>query len=316
MEDLIQSINQPITQVNLHSTVAIQIINHAAVEPEVSGQLLGLDMDGVLDVTYSFPFPEQDVSEEYQNDMLKSLREVNIDHNTIGFYQTSTLGNHISTDFIDDLLTYQQNIKNAAVIVYDPLLAENGLFSLKAYRLTEKFIELYEEKKRLTTKNIVENNLLISEILVELPVVVVNNSLESALLWQLSTEIEETEHVNYISGNIDNFIKKSLETMADNCNDLYKEKGILAAHHRSVNKQEMQQKTFIEKRKEENIINKKKKRKLLPETVELVSREKPHLFKEIEEPDQLPGQLRNLQIKYNCEQVSLLIGNDQIDIGV
>ena len=54
-----------------------------------TGQLLGLDQDRVLEVTHSFPFPHDDEDEEtgaeYQMDMMRCLRDVNVDSNTVGW---------------------------------------------------------------------------------------------------------------------------------------------------------------------------------------------------------------------------------------
>lgn len=56
----------------------------------VTGQLLGLDVGGVLEVTNCFPFPSSgdgddgdDAGTEYQIEMMRCLREVNVDSNTV-----------------------------------------------------------------------------------------------------------------------------------------------------------------------------------------------------------------------------------------
>ncbi|KAL5723778.1 zeta-carotene isomerase [Ranunculus cassubicifolius] len=58
----------------------------------VTGQLLGLDVGSVLQVTNCFPFPTRDDDEEleadganYQLEMMRCLREVNVDNNTVGW---------------------------------------------------------------------------------------------------------------------------------------------------------------------------------------------------------------------------------------
>jgi translation initiation factor 3 subunit H len=59
----------------------------------VTGQLLGLDVGSVLEVTNCFPFPMREDDEEadadganYQLEMMRCLREVNVDNNTVGWY--------------------------------------------------------------------------------------------------------------------------------------------------------------------------------------------------------------------------------------
>jgi hypothetical protein len=62
------------------------------------GQLLGLDIGSTLEVTNCFPFPNRvesfedsdattDLGAEYQIEMMRLLRDVNVDSNTVGWYQ-------------------------------------------------------------------------------------------------------------------------------------------------------------------------------------------------------------------------------------
>jgi translation initiation factor 3 subunit H len=101
--------------VQLDGLVILKIMKHAreALPDSISGQLLGLDVQGRLEVTGSFPMPpttttpivntrhynknaavEVDDGEaarddmEYQLQMMKLLREVNIDSNSVGWYQS------------------------------------------------------------------------------------------------------------------------------------------------------------------------------------------------------------------------------------
>ena len=60
----------------------------------MAGQLLGLDNATTLEVTNCFPFPSRVENEEssesgadYQIEMMRYLRDVNVDSNTVGWYQ-------------------------------------------------------------------------------------------------------------------------------------------------------------------------------------------------------------------------------------
>ena len=59
----------------------------------VQGSLLGLDVDRTLQITNSFPFPRQRDGEEdgtdYQMEMMKLLRDVNVDNNCARFFSRS-----------------------------------------------------------------------------------------------------------------------------------------------------------------------------------------------------------------------------------
>ena len=97
----------------------------------VTGQPLGLDVDTTLEATHCFPFPSDDSEEEipaesgapsasavYQVNMMRCLREVNIDHNTVGWYQSAPLGLFLDASFVDVQYGYHQNIRHSVVLIY------------------------------------------------------------------------------------------------------------------------------------------------------------------------------------------------------
>ncbi|XP_022642185.1 eukaryotic translation initiation factor 3 subunit H-like [Vigna radiata var. radiata] len=81
--------------------VILKIIKHCKDHSPslVIRQLLGLDVGSVLEVTNCFPFPMREEDEEieaddanYQLEMIRFLREVNVDNNIVGWYQSTLLG--------------------------------------------------------------------------------------------------------------------------------------------------------------------------------------------------------------------------------
>ena len=107
----------------------------------VTGQLLGLDIGRTLEVTNCFAFPTKDDDAggggkgdgdddedgaEYQIEMMRSLREVNVDNNTVGWYQSTYFSSFIDDSCIETQFNYQENIKNCCVIIYDPSRARAG----------------------------------------------------------------------------------------------------------------------------------------------------------------------------------------------
>jgi translation initiation factor 3 subunit H len=89
--------------VQLDGLVLLKIIKHCRenLPYAVSGQLLGLDVHEKLEVTGCFPMPSassttkgedssrtaESEEEKYQVAMMKLLREVNADCNSVGWYQ-------------------------------------------------------------------------------------------------------------------------------------------------------------------------------------------------------------------------------------
>lgn len=166
-----------VREVVIDLLTALRIVKHCSENQTVAGSLLGLDVDGVLEVTYSFAFPqpksenysyeggaEELDGAEYQMEMLKMLRDVNIDNNCVGWYQSMNMG----TICTSDVVTYQYNYQNAEelsensiVLMYDTTLSKRGDLVLKAFRLSEKFMELKRSKKNKYIRP--------AEILEELP---------------------------------------------------------------------------------------------------------------------------------------------------
>jgi len=143
-----------VEEVHIYSNAVMRIIQHCNNSSTlVAGQLLGLESNGVLEITYAFPFPSDDDA-EYQLDMLKYLRDINIDSNNVGWYLSSYNGNHIGPDLFESQLSYQSDIKNSVVVIYDPMITEEGCLSLRAYRIKEHVMKLLKDKT-FTKKNFV-----------------------------------------------------------------------------------------------------------------------------------------------------------------
>lgn len=83
---------------------------------------------------------------EYQVQMMKNLREVNVDNNIVGWYQSTYLGSFLNESTIATQFNYQATLPKCVVIVYDTLKTSHGNLSLKAFRLTDAFMELYKSQ--------------------------------------------------------------------------------------------------------------------------------------------------------------------------
>lgn len=60
------------------------------------------------------------------------------------------MGNFVNVDMIEYLNSYQDRLKKAVVLIYDPQKTEQGNISLRAYRLSQKFLQL--NKSQVFTK--------------------------------------------------------------------------------------------------------------------------------------------------------------------
>ena len=144
--------------------VVLKVLNHcqSALPSFVTGQLLGMDIGRTVEVTNCFPFPgkSEDVGgggaddaagdgdgAEYQMEMMRCLRDVNVDNNTVGWYQSTYFSSFIEESCIETQFNYQQHIKTAVLLVYDPARTRATGMPLRAFRLTDHFMALYREGK-------------------------------------------------------------------------------------------------------------------------------------------------------------------------
>ena len=66
------------------------------------------------------------------------LREVNVDNNTVGWYQSTTMGSYFTEELIETFIDYAESIERCVCIIYDPTVNDSdGQFGLKAIRLTD-----------------------------------------------------------------------------------------------------------------------------------------------------------------------------------
>ncbi|KAI8872780.1 hypothetical protein GQ42DRAFT_106812, partial [Ramicandelaber brevisporus] len=190
--------------------VALKIAKHAreaasvpvaygSVAPSTAGAgiLLGLNSDdGVLSISHSFNMPTASSDDagsrvdirQYQLDLMQCLREVNVDCNTVGWYQTIPRfgASFLTEHFLDIQANYQSILgSNTIVLVYDTARAEQaGHLGLRAFRLDDQVVALLKTKE-FSTKRLIENKITHDSMLQELPLTVRGSSLVDVLINEL-----------------------------------------------------------------------------------------------------------------------------------
>lgn len=184
--------SQPVREVVIDGLAVLKIVKHCNenLPTLVAGSLLGLDVDGVLEVTYVYPFPvpakpEAEASEgidelddrEYQLEMMKMLQKVNVDNLCVGWYTSIFFGTMCTMDIVNYQFNYQSTedlSENCVVIMYDPSQSKRGSLAIKAFRLSSEYVEMRRQKLNDFIKP--------SDILVELPVRIKNSGHVSAFV--------------------------------------------------------------------------------------------------------------------------------------
>ncbi|CAI0448547.1 unnamed protein product [Linum tenue] len=174
-----EEVATPLRVVQIEGLVMLKIIKHCKeFSPAlVTGQLLGLDVGSVLEVTNCFPFPIREEDEEveadganYQLEMMRCLREVNVDNNTVGWVSFTYISLISQVSMVIQCFSQlQENIRRCVCIIYDPSRSSQGVLAFKALKLSDSFMELYKTNN-FTGEKLREKNLSWVDIFEEIPV--------------------------------------------------------------------------------------------------------------------------------------------------
>jgi len=242
--------------------VVAKIIKHCkeCLPDFVTGQLLGLDIGSTLEITYSFPFPgkssggaEEDDDASYQLEMMRCLREVNVDNNTVGWYQSAYVGTYQTLELVETFMSYQESIKRCVCIAYDPQGAAQGSFGLKVLKLKDKFFNLFKEGKVTATK-LNEEGVTSKDIFQELPITVTNSSLVASMFSVLNSDSDQVDQGTFdrLSFVEPSLLEKNLEFMMDGVDEYHGKIYQVSQYHRMSARHELQHQQWLQKRKQEN----------------------------------------------------------------
>lgn len=167
----------PLSGVQLEALTVMKVIKHCTSRhpATATGFLVGMDNNGVLEVTNCFPFPVVDLPPEqqyeqqhynsaaaaprakantaYQAEMIRMQKEVGVDANNVGWYTSANLGNFINSNFIENQYYYQKELNERTVaLVHDVSRTSQGALSVRAFRLSPQFMIAFKEQKFTTEK--------------------------------------------------------------------------------------------------------------------------------------------------------------------
>ncbi|KZP31315.1 hypothetical protein FIBSPDRAFT_814210 [Athelia psychrophila] len=269
----------PLTSVQIDGLVVTKIIKHGHEAPSSTahGLLLGLDLDGTLEVSNSFPLPHRAGDEDeksaksiarYQTSMLRALKEVQADDSVVGFYQATTLGAFFSQSLIDTQAIHQDRLRHGGVVVvHDLSQTARGNASFRAFRLTSAFLDAYK-KTNFSTTSLISHRLTFSTILEEIPLKIRTNPLLSAFLENLaapsaspvadaSPESATTSALPPSFSHLDlgtTNLNKNLEQIIESVDAYRTEEGNLAYLGRQIGREKARAEQYVNKRREENAV--------------------------------------------------------------
>lgn len=258
----------------------------------VMGQLLGMDVDDKLEITNCYPFMTQpgaangavpenmDVAafeqeqQQYQRDMMWCIREVNIDHQVVGWYQSSgsQMGSFLTTHWIETQFNYQKHLNNIVCLVYDPVRTEEGTLSIQAYRLTKKFMEVMS-KGDYSSLGFSHGSVSSSTIIERVPISLHNSSLINAALVELdqADEFSGENNVDLTRLSISDkpVLEQSMEFLICDLDTLGKEQSKYSYYMRNLMRGQAHILEKMRKRRGENKVRIANGEEPLPEDEEV-----------------------------------------------
>ena len=249
---------QTVSEVHIDGLALMKIVKHCNdnLPTMVSGSLLGLDVDGVLEVTFSLPLPNTKSDnpemgdQEEQIEVMRMLRDTNVDNNCVGWYQSMYFGTLSTPEIVGYQYSYQSSEElsdNSVVILYDPLRSKKGGLVLKAFRLSDEYI--YNRRNKLNTFIRPKN------ILQELPIKIVNAGHISAFIRCIADS-----HSSELNGEFDSLsmsssesnLEKHLELLNSCMDELFQEQQKFQQYSKLVSKPRSEQVKLLKKRMDDN----------------------------------------------------------------
>lgn len=250
-----------------HTQALLKITKHCDENSSriVFGSLLGLDVDGVLEVTYSYPIPDpksehsdqtEDAAiefdgQDYQIEMMKMLRDINMDNNCVGWYQSMYAGTYSTDEIVGLQFSHQASedlSDNSVVILYDPGQTKKGQLAVRAFRLSDEYMALRKSKENDFIKP--------SNILVELPVRIKNGGHIAGLVRCLQdshADIINCEFDALSLAGSDDDIEKHLECMGNTADDLIEEQRKFQQYAKLSAKPRQERIRWLNNRVQENV---------------------------------------------------------------
>ncbi len=246
---------------------------------------------------------DPDAAVDYQLDVMRCLREVNADNNTVGWYQSATAGGAWgSVDLVDTFAAYTESIPRCVCLVFDPEAPPGTARSLRAVRLRPAFLEARRAAgscAALGAAALKAAGTAWGDVFDELPVSIITRPLGAALLRTAlgprpALDEADADRLALAAGAATG---RTLDHLGDCLDDLAAESSRVSHYHRSVARQQQAAAAFAARRRQENAARRLAGEPPLPE-------EDPALAKAVPEPSPLDGFLVTAQVSAYCDTLA------------
>ena len=170
-------------------------------------------------------------AESYELEMLRCLREINVDNNMVGWYQSSFSGSYQVLEIIDQFINSLESLERCICIVYDVTCSMSGTHGVKAIRLADSFIEAYKEGP-LTIERIKTKNIAWNDVFVEIPITIHNSPLAVALMNEIETPLSLSQlDLDRLTMDPAPLLENNLDFLNDCIDELTDEQRKLGDYH-------------------------------------------------------------------------------------
>jgi translation initiation factor 3 subunit H len=250
--------------------------------------------------------------EQYVTEMLRCMRDVNVDNNTVGWYMSTYMNNWLDPEgpTVATQFQFQDSVPKSVCLVYDPVRTLSGSVHLKAYRLTDRFMAKYRDhqEKQAADKNqhgftetdirpkydwsnkLVDEGITIDDIFEEVPIRIHNSALVMAMLYDWACEGSlggAKLHCDFERLDLSSrpFLEKSVENMVDGIEALRQDQ-----ERAEYRKRDAERKRKDARRNASQELSKEELQKMFPD------------------PSRLEGLLIANQVRSYCDSISNFTG--------
>ncbi|KAG8863868.1 hypothetical protein FRB97_005196, partial [Tulasnella sp. 331] len=287
------------------------------------GVLVGLDLEGVLEVADSFALPgrasassnrdnasgtvEEDPikgNAQYQRKMLAALKDVKGAHSVVGYYHTVFLGQFYKQSVVESLVSGVDKTRHGGVAV----VHGKGVAAFKAFKLSQAYLNARKSSAaKFSTQSLTDNQLTFTEMFDELPVKVRSSPLAAAFLkHQTPTSGSSSLNPATLSLPSSSSHTRALESLIESLDALRSEENNAAYNLRQIARERGRMDQYIAKKREENATRVSQGLAPLPEE------DYTRMFKIPVEPSRMEGMMLLGQVDSVARELEALAGAEMV----
>jgi len=306
-----------IESVQIDPVVALRVSNcyndERAHEAQQMGNLTGYfdRANRVIEVTHCFASLDAELDDDiessnYDMDYLKYIRDKGCDHLQVGWYTSSLHSEMFTRNFLTSMLNFQMSLAESIVLVYDPLKTAQGMLSFRAFRITQRYLDMVNvrydpesgECPDPTLEEIRKSKMLSMDIFEEIPVALRTSHLANMLVFDLEERNPINPEKTVLEPATSASLERHMKLLDKLVDEVANDSNRFNQYQKMLTKNNQQRQNWITKRKAENESRRQNGQDELP----LDEVEK--LYKVPEAPNRVEPMLRTVQLKEYTDSVS------------